>query len=197
MRIQRFYKRLSFDDKLTWIIALFAALFILWMWITRPAFACDCYAKPTPTPTSEETPAPSTVPTPESSPHGSDTGGDNGNSHSGSTTPASAPSPVTCTISFTAPVLTQFQTNGKGSVIFSWMESETNIQKFSMVYGYDLANLVYGIDNIPGSPSGPGIVRSMTISGLQPGRNVWDVVTAWQNGCPQNSLPLDPLVLAY
>lgn len=143
-------------------------------WQCKP-HDCDGDDCVTPTPTA----IPSATPTPE---QGSSSGG------------GSAPTffdgsyhVQTCNGIFPdKPLLQGFKALGNGSVEFSWWG--VNADKYSMRYGYDVNNLIYGIPYIPNTST------SITISGLQEGRNVWAVLTAYKGECAIGSNPLDPIV---
>jgi hypothetical protein len=159
---------------------------------TKGCWREDCWNEPTVTPTlipSEEvTPTPSVAspsvtetPTPTIALQGG-----NAPTFPGSTT--NPPAPVTCNIPFTAPVIVSFKALGHGIVEFDYLNSEEGISKFSAIYGYSPDQLIYGVDNLPATS------RSLTITGLQPGRNVWLQMWNWKNGCAMKSALYDPLV---
>ena len=115
---------------------------------------------------------------------GNNSGGSN--SLPGSTT--NAPGSPTCTIPFTAPVLTSIVAGQSGQVIFTWFDSETATNKFAVTYGYSPTQLIYGVDNIPSSS------RSLTVGDLIPGSNIYGKVWGFENRCAETSNILDPLV---
>lgn len=100
-----------------------------------------------------------------------------------------APPAAVCNIPFAAPILQGFTVNGKGSVTFSWWKSTASgISKQSIRYGYSPEKLVYGADNLSSDAT------SLKIDFLKPGEHVWAIVTAWKDGCAQDSNLLDPVV---
>ena len=141
----------------------------------------DCELTPTPTITPTVTPTPTETPCTENC----GVGNVPDNPHTNTTNP---PAVVTCNIPFTAPVLVGYQNNGRGSVIFNWLESAQGIEKFSIVYGYSPDKLVYGADNLSADQ------RSITINGLDSGKSVWAQVYGWVNGCAEVSNLYDPIV---
>lgn len=125
------------------------------------------------------------TPTPTSSPSASQNTSDIPSNPSTNTT--NAPAASTCNIAFDAPILQGFHADGNGSVTFSWW-GVTNIDKYSIIYGYSPESLIYGEDNIPATST------SIQINLLQPARSVYAIVSAWRNGCKQDSNILDPIV---
>lgn len=84
------------------------------------------------------------------------------------------------------PLLQGFKLGSKGQVTFSWWGVQAD--KYSLRYGYTLDQLVYGIPYIPNTST------AVEINGLESGRNVWAVVTAYKGECATDSSPLDPIV---
>ena len=208
--------------KLLWILWVIFAVIIVWLiiWRLAPkahATHCDCnYHTPTPTVEPSILPSvlpsvspcqgnidskdewiqdcitPTITPTPTAGESATPIPQNNGGGGTGGTTPANAAGPMVCTIPFDKPLLFGFKLGQKsGDVTYIWFDAQS-VDKFSIVYGYDVNNLIYGEDNIPGDI---GPVRSITLSGLQPGRNTWAEIYAWRGGCAEISNPFDPLVL--
>lgn len=138
----------------------------------------------TPAPTTTATP--SATPIPTSTPStGTGDGKSDGRSSDPGATQAHNP---TCTVPFTPPILNGFKANGNGSVTFSWLESASNITKYSIVFGYSADEMDMGMDNIPSSST------SVTLNGLHEGVNVFAQVYAWHNQCAEISNVFDPIV---
>lgn len=104
------------------------------------------------------------------------------------TNTTSAPGSLTCNITFSPPVLTSITAGQSGQLTLNWLESSP-VDKFSIIYGLVGQPMNWGEDNIPSTS------RSLPINGLPIGSYINAQIWAWQNGCPQKSEILDPLVL--
>lgn len=138
---------------------------------------CEPTVTPTVTPSPEASPSPTPI----------ETQGPGNIPSNPSTDTTEAQGAATCNIAFSAPILDGFQADGNGSVTFSWW-GVSNIDKYSITYGYSPDALIYGEDNIPSSST------SIELNGLIPGHNVWAQVQAWRNGCEESSNLFDPRV---
>ena len=143
-------------------------------------------ASPTPTYASSVTPTatPSVAPLPTSD--GTSGGSGGGSSLPGSTT--NAPGAVTCNIAFSAPVITSITAGQSGTLNITWLESDQNINKFSIIYGLVGQPLNMGVDNLPGN------YRGYVIGLLSVGSSINAQVWSWKNGCAEKSNIVDPVV---
>lgn len=144
-------------------------------------YSCHTQVSPTPTPTEEVTLTPTSTPS---------TG--NGGTPPviyGSGYSTQSPAVVTCTIGFSPPFIVSYTAGQSGTLTFHYLESDQQIDKFSIIYGYSPTNLQFGADNI--SPT----VLDFPVHDLSPNNHVWAQVWSWKNGCAEKSNIFDPLVL--
>ena len=142
----------------------------------------------TPTPSVIVTPtaSPSATPAPVITPASTNSGGGNSPTFQGSTT--NAPGSPTCTIAFSSPVLTSIVAGQSGQLTLNWLESDQNIDKFSIIFGLVGQSLNMGLDNLPSNS------RSYTINGLPSGSSINAQIWSWKNRCAEKSNILDPKV---
>lgn len=152
--------------------------------VPTPTIPLPCFVFngefPIPCPTPTE---PQVTPTPPAQLGG---GGDSPRPAGDSST-TNAPAAAVCEIAFESPKLQGFKALGNGSVEFSWW-GVPDVDKYSIIYGYDSNKLEFGIDNISSSST------SITLNGLTKGKSVWAQVWAWKGGCAEKSNILDPKV---
>lgn len=96
-----------------------------------------------------------------------------------------APGAATCNIPFDAPVINSVKITN-GIITWSWLESDKGIDKYSILYGKDPNNLIYGVDNISKD------ALSFDVSGLDTSTPSYAQVWSWKSGCAEKSNTYDP-----
>lgn len=162
-------------QKVKYVVAGFIA-FVAVLLVVVAVFACE---KPV-EPSCEETQSceqPTPTPCPDCGP-----GNTPENPHTNTT---EAPSAPTCNIPFSPPVINNVKVETDGSITWSWLESDGGIDHYSITYGKDPANLIYGVVDI-------GNVHSFNVKGLDLSTASYAQVWAWKGGCAAKSNTFDP-----
>lgn len=116
----------------------------------------------------------------------SETQQNNGNPGENST--IQAPASATCTIPFSAPLITAITAGESGTLNVNWLESDHEISDFGLNYGLVGSPLNWGEANIPRTS------RNLPIHLLPSGASINAQICAYKNGCGQCSEIVDPLV---
>lgn len=138
-----------------------------------------CEVEPTATPTASPSAMPTPTPTPSANTEGGSSGGGQSNG---------APAAVVCVNPFAAPVLTSITAGGSGELVVNWVDADTSINHYSLVYGLVGGAMNMGVDSIPNTST------SFTIGALPVGASINAQVWAWKDGCSEVSQTIDPIV---
>jgi len=101
-------------------------------------------------------------------------------------TPGSA-NPATCNSIYTdKPLLQHFIRTSATEIQLAWWKPVGGADKFSLIYGYSLSAMIYGIPAIPGNSTG------ITVGALRPNAYTYFQLWAWRGECVTKSDVIDP-----